>query len=89
MGRKTITIGTRDSELALWQTNHVHSILTKAHPEFEFKIASTSSLGDDVQDKALVDIAKANPGLFTKSLEVGLLSRKYDIGECLLPLPSL
>lgn len=81
MSRKKITIGTRDSELALWQTNHVHAILSKAHPEYEFLIESTSSLGDDVQDKALVEIAKSNPGLFTKSLEVGLLSRKYDLGE--------
>ena len=80
--RRRIVIGSRKSELALWQARAVHELLAKKHPELEFEIRTEHSLGDTVQHKHLAPLAAANPGLFTKELEEGLLVRTVPlVGE--------
>ena len=76
--RAIVTIGSRKSELAMIQSRHVQSLLRAAHPACAFTIATSSTLGDDVQDVPLSTVGAANPGLFTKSLEVGIVSGGYD-----------
>lgn len=82
---RVIKIGSRNSPLALWQSNHVKALLEKCtrvvtSAENEnadgrpwFEICDEKTYGDKVLDRSLVDIGSTNPGLFTKELEVGLL----------------
>ena len=78
--RKThYVIGSRSSELAMIQTRHVRDLLEKRFPTYTFSIESKLAHGDKVLDKPLAVLAGATPGLFTKDLEVGLASRRYDL----------
>jgi hypothetical protein len=65
-----VVVGSRDSELAMRQTRHVVELLQAVHPDVEFVISSSSSLGDRDLSKPLAQLAAANAGLFTKELEV-------------------
>ena len=70
-------IGSRGSELALWQTNHVKAILEKHFPELNFEIKLIKTTGDKLLDVALAKIG--DKGLFTKQIETALLSKEIDL----------
>jgi hydroxymethylbilane synthase len=72
---KVIRIGTRDSELALWQANTVKTQLQSLG--YETKIISVKSTGDLVLDKPLYEMGIT--GIFTKTLDVAMLQNKVDI----------
>lgn len=74
MNRKLI-IGTRGSELALWQANHIKDRLSEAGYEAELKIIKTQ--GDNIQHLRLDKLE--GKGFFTKELEEELLSGAIDI----------
>src|SRR5690606_29266752 len=74
MDRKFI-IGTRGSELALWQANHVKDRLQAIGVEAELKIIKTQ--GDYMQHLRLDKLE--GKGFFTKELEEELLSGEIDI----------
>lgn len=76
MGRE-IVIGTRDSALALWQTNWVVENLRRLNPEYTFKVIEMKTQGDKILDVALAKIG--DKGLFTKELEVAMLDRTIDL----------
>ena len=42
----TIRIGTRRSQLAMWQANHVRDALCKVHPDLEVEIVGITTQGD-------------------------------------------
>ncbi|MDV7187124.1 hydroxymethylbilane synthase [Lutibacter sp. TH_r2] len=70
-----IRIGTRSSELALWQANTVaHQLETLGH---ETEIVKIDSLGDVVLDKPLYELGIT--GVFTRNLDIALLNNKVDI----------
>ncbi|KPM31085.1 Porphobilinogen deaminase [Croceitalea dokdonensis DOKDO 023] len=72
---KVIRIGTRDSELALWQANTVQEKLeTLGH---NTTLVPVKSAGDLVLDKPLYDMGIT--GIFTKSLDIALLKGDIDI----------
>lgn len=71
----TVSIGSRASPLAMWQTNYVVGLLEKAGVKDTFCIRNEKTYGDKVLDRSLVDIGTTNPGLFTKELEIGLLNK--------------
>ena len=74
MSRK-IRIGTRSSELALWQANTVaHQLLHLGH---ETEIVKIDSIGDAVLDKPLYELGVT--GVFTKNLDVALINGQIDI----------
>ncbi len=74
--KKKLIIGTRKSELALWQANFVKRELeNKCKISVELKKISTK--GDKVLDVALSKIG--DKGLFTKELENALLANVIDI----------
>ncbi|MCF6223864.1 MAG: hydroxymethylbilane synthase [Flavobacteriaceae bacterium] len=73
--KKIIRIGTRSSELALWQANTVAQQLN--HLEYETEIVKIDSIGDDVLNKPIYEIGTT--GVFTKNLDVALLNDKIDI----------
>ncbi|MRI00972.1 hydroxymethylbilane synthase [Kriegella sp. EG-1] len=72
---KTIRIGTRDSELALWQANTVKNKLNKLG--YETEIIPVKSTGDLILDKPLHELGIT--GVFTKTLDVAMLNGDIDI----------
>ncbi len=72
---KTIRIGTRSSELALWQANTVSNQLKYLGHDTE--IVKIDSIGDEVLNKPLYELGTT--GVFTKNLDTALLNDKIDI----------
>jgi len=70
-----IKIGTRSSELALWQANTVARQLEKLG--HSTKIIKIDSIGDQVLDKPLYELGVT--GVFTKSLDIALINGDIDI----------
>lgn len=68
-------IGTRGSELALWQANHVKSLLENAGHAVEIKIIKTQ--GDKIQHLSFSKME--GKGFFTKELEAHLLEGTIDL----------
>jgi len=76
-GRETVVIGTRKSQLAMVQTLWVQKELREARPESEYCIEQIVSTGDKIQNVPLSAIG--DTGLFTKQLEMELLSGRVDL----------
>jgi hydroxymethylbilane synthase len=72
---KRLRIGTRDSELALWQAQTVQNQLSKRGNETE--LVPVKSTGDLVLDKPLYELGIT--GIFTKTLDVALLKGTIDL----------
>lgn len=72
---KTIRIGTRDSELALWQAHTVEHQLQQLG--YSTKIVAVKSTGDIILDKPLYELGIT--GIFTKTLDVAMISGEIDI----------
>lgn len=72
---KVIRIGTRDSELALWQANTVSKKLNDLG--YKTEIVAVKSEGDIILDKPLYELGIT--GVFTKTLDVAMISSKVDI----------
>ncbi|MCY7345941.1 MAG: hydroxymethylbilane synthase [Pyrinomonadaceae bacterium] len=70
-------IGSRGSELALWQTNYVKATLEKHFPELKLEIKIIKTTGDKMLDVALAKIG--DKGLFTKQIETALLNAEIDL----------
>ena len=73
--RKTIKIGTRDSELALWQANRVKSLLEA--DGYQTEIVAVKSQGDLLLDKPIHQLGIT--GVFTKTLDIAMLNGTVDI----------
>jgi hydroxymethylbilane synthase len=72
---RIIKIGTRDSELALWQANTVSK---KLHDlGYKTEIISVKSTGDIILDKPLYELGIT--GIFTKTLDIAMLKGEVDI----------
>lgn len=72
---KTIRIGTRDSELALWQARIVKKLLEEdGHKAILVPIKAT---GDLVLDKPLYELGIT--GIFTRTLDIAMLNHDIDI----------
>ena len=76
MSKRVVKVVSRDSALAMWQTNFVIDCLRKATDAYEFEIVSLKTKGDKILDVSLAKIG--DKGLFTKELEDGLLSGEMD-----------
>ncbi|MCF8267859.1 MAG: hydroxymethylbilane synthase [Ignavibacteriales bacterium] len=75
--KKKYIIGTRTSDLALWQANFIKDELSQKFPEFTFELHHIKTKGDKILDVALSKIG--DKGLFTKELESALLAGDIDI----------
>lgn len=72
---RTLRIGTRDSQLALWQAEQVQAHLTsKGHLS---ELAPQKSDGDLTLDKPLYELGIT--GIFTRTLDIALLEERVDI----------
>lgn len=72
---KKLRIGTRGSELALWQAHHVQSLLKDIDVLSELIIIKTQ--GDQIQHLSLDKLE--GKGFFTKEIEEALLNNEIDI----------
>lgn len=72
---KIIRIGTRDSELALWQANTVSKKLNDLG--YKTEIIAVKADGDIILDKPLYELGIT--GIFTKTLDVAMITGKVDI----------
>lgn len=72
-----LTIGTRQSLLALWQSNHIAALLRKQYPKCEVVLKKIVTKGDRILDVPLAQIG--GKGLFTKEIEEDLLNGTVDL----------
>jgi hydroxymethylbilane synthase len=70
-----IVIGSRGSQLALWQARHISSCLQKLGVETRLEIIKTT--GDKITDVPLAQVG--GKGLFTKEIEEALLAGSIDL----------
>ena len=75
--KRKFIIGSRGSELALWQTRYVKATLEKHFPELKLEIKIIKTTGDKMLDVALAKIG--DKGLFTKQIETALLNGEIDL----------
>ena len=85
--KKKIVIGTRKSDLALWQSNFVKREIEKRNRNVTVELKKITTKGDKILDVALSQIG--DKGLFTKELENALLSGTIDLAvHSLKDLPT-
>lgn len=77
MAKQKIIIGSRGSELALWQANFVKKELEKKNKTISVEIKIIKTKGDKILDVALSKIG--DKSLFTKELENELLAKRIDL----------
>lgn len=70
-----IVIGSRGSQLALWQAHHIAACLQKLGVETRLEIIKTT--GDKITDVPLAQVG--GKGLFTKEIEEALLAGSIDL----------
>jgi len=75
VANKTIRIGTRDSELALWQAHTVEKKLNDLG--YQTEITAVKSQGDILLDKPLYELGIT--GIFTKTLDIAMINGQIDI----------
>jgi hydroxymethylbilane synthase len=80
-----LRIGSRGSQLALWQANHVKSLLEKQGHTVSLEIIKTT--GDKITDVALAKVG--TKGMFTKEIEEALEEGRIDLAvHSLKDLPT-
>jgi hydroxymethylbilane synthase len=71
-----VRLGTRSSDLALWQTHHVAHLISDTWPDIEVTVETFTTKGDQILDTPLPLIG--GKGLFTAELEAALRGRGID-----------
>jgi hydroxymethylbilane synthase len=80
-----LRIGSRGSQLALWQANHISDLLRAQGHTVELEIIKTT--GDKITDVALAKVG--TKGMFTKEIEEALVERRVDLAvHSLKDLPT-
>lgn len=73
----TITIATRGSKLALWQANHIKSLLESRHAGLAVELLVLKTQGDKILDVPLAKVG--GKGLFVKEIEEALADGRADL----------
>jgi len=80
-----LRIGSRGSQLALWQANHIARLLRQRGHQVELEVIRTT--GDKMTDVALAKVG--TKGMFTKEIEEALAGRQVDLAvHSLKDLPT-
>src|SRR5271165_131327 len=80
-----LRIGSRGSQLALWQANHISALLRARGYEVEIEVIHTT--GDKITDVALAMVG--TKGMFTKEIEEALAAGRVDLAvHSLKDLPT-
>jgi hydroxymethylbilane synthase len=87
MTPERVRVGTRGSQLALWQARWVQRELAERRPDLEVVIEVIKTKGDKILDSPLSKIG--DKGLFTREIEQALLRRDIDLAvHSLKDLPT-
>ena len=70
-----LRIGSRGSQLALWQANHIASLLRERGHQIEIEVIRTA--GDKITDVALAKVG--TKGMFTKEIEEAMAAGDVDL----------
>lgn len=83
-----IRIGTRGSDLALWQAHHIErKLVERWGRELTIEVEVITTEGDRIQDRPLYEVG--GKGLFVKAIEQKLLAREIDLAvHSMKDLPS-
>jgi len=73
----TLTIATRGSKLALWQANHIKSLLETRHAGLAVELLVLKTQGDKILDVPLAKVG--GKGLFVKEIEEALADGRADL----------
>jgi hydroxymethylbilane synthase len=80
-----LRIGSRGSQLALWQAHHISDLLRAQGHTVEIEIIKTT--GDKITDVALAKVG--TKGMFTKEIEEALVANRVDLAvHSLKDLPT-
>jgi hydroxymethylbilane synthase len=80
-----LTIGSRGSQLALWQANHIAGLLRGQGHSIEIEIIKTT--GDQLQEVTFAQVG--SKGMFTKEIEEALAEGRVDLAvHSLKDLPT-
>ncbi|MDF1590562.1 MAG: hydroxymethylbilane synthase [Desulfobacterales bacterium] len=96
----TVKIGTRGSQLALWQAHWVRSAIQRMNPSLLIEIVTIKTKGDKILDTPLALVG--GKGLFVKEIEEALSDGRIDLavhslkdmpadipaGLCIGPIPK-
>jgi len=74
---KSLKIASRESALALWQSQFIKSQLESLYPELSVEVVGMTTKGDQILDVPLAKIG--GKGLFVKELETSMLLKQTDI----------
>lgn len=72
-----LRIATRQSKLALYQTNYVAGLIRQRYPDWSIELVPCKTLGDKILDKNLNEIG--GKALFMKELEQAIIEGRADI----------
>jgi hydroxymethylbilane synthase len=75
--RSTLIVGTRGSQLALWQAEWVQRQLKQIAPDLSVVLKRIQTSGDKIQDVPLAKVG--GKGLFVKEIEEALLRKDIDL----------
>ena len=82
----SITIGTRGSQLALWQAEFVKKQFAIYFPELPVSLKIIKTTGDIAQNRPILGLGR---GVFTKEIETALLKHEIDLAvHSLKDLPT-
>lgn len=77
MAPKLLRIGTRASQLALWQANWIKSELERQYPGITVELVKIKTIGDKILDVPLAQVG--GKGLFVKEIEEAMLRGEIDL----------
>jgi hydroxymethylbilane synthase len=77
LSRKILRLGTRRSDLALWQANHVRAKFLALYPQLEVELVKIDTRGDKVLNQPIPELG--GKGLFTDEIDQQLRSGKIDL----------
>ena len=74
---KKLRIGTRGSQLAMWQAHWIKENLVRTHPDLDVEIIKIKTTGDKILDVPLAKVG--GKGLFVKEIESALMDGLIDL----------
>jgi hydroxymethylbilane synthase len=77
LSRKILRLGTRRSDLALWQANHVRQKLLALYPRLEVELVKIDTRGDKVLNQPIPQLG--GKGLFTDEIDQQLRNGRIDL----------
>jgi hydroxymethylbilane synthase len=82
----SLVIASRESRLAMWQSEHVRDRLAALYPQCSITILGMTTRGDQILDRTLSKVG--GKGLFVKELEIAMAEGRADFAvHCLKDMP--